>query len=187
MNSEVKYLSSALLLNILFLLLVFIGSNTCKVRFGIAYIITITLVQVMVNVGLLFAWSCMCLVEDMINNLDDWDLLEKVVNMTNVHEHNDVIVSIKVQQFRSRYAKYVYYNCTRVLCECHGSKRDREPSRIPVKVLKRLSRKSRKLRCYVRSCLRKTYQSHRKSIILLKILQHERKVHTKQVAGLHKK
>ena len=34
--------------------------------------------------------------------------------MTNVHEHTDVTVSVKVQQFRSRYAKYVYYNCTRV-------------------------------------------------------------------------
>ena len=37
----------------------------------------------------------MCLVEDMMNTLDDCDLLEKVVNMTNVHEHNDVRVSIK--------------------------------------------------------------------------------------------
>ena len=97
----------------------------------------------------------MCLVEDMINTLDDCDLLEKVINMINVHEHNDVTVSIKVQQFRSRYAKYVFYNCTRVLCERHGYKRDREPSRIPVKMLKRLSRKSRKLRCFVRRCLRK--------------------------------
>ena len=70
----------------------------------------------------------MYLVEDM-NTLDDCDLLEKVVNMTNVHEHNSVAVSIKVQQFRSRSAKYVYYNCTRVLCECHGYKRDREPSK----------------------------------------------------------
>ena len=56
----------------------------------------------------------MCLVEDMMNTLGDCDLLEKVVNMTNVYEHNDVTVSIKVQQFRSRYAKYVYCNCTRV-------------------------------------------------------------------------
>ena len=31
--------------------------------------------------------------------------------MTNVHEYTDVTVSVKVQQFRSRYAKYVYYNC----------------------------------------------------------------------------
>lgn len=77
----------------------------------------------------------------MINTLDDCDLLEKVVNMTNVHEYNDVTVSIKVQQFRSRYAKYVYYNCTRVLSECHGYKCGREPSRIPVKMLKCLSQK----------------------------------------------
>ena len=57
----------------------------------------------------------MCVIEDMMNILDDCDILEKVVNMTNVHEHNDVTVSIKVQQFRSRHAKYVHYNCTRVL------------------------------------------------------------------------
>ena len=37
LNSKVEYLSLALLLNILFLLLVFIGFNTCKVRFGISY------------------------------------------------------------------------------------------------------------------------------------------------------
>ena len=91
------------------------------------------------NVGLLLAWSCMCLVEDMMNALDDCDLLEKVVNMTNVHERIDVTVSITVQKFRSCCAMYLYYNCTRVLCECHGYKRDREPSRVPVKMLKRLS------------------------------------------------
>ena len=166
-SSKVKYLSLALPLNILFLLLVFIGFNNGKVRFGIAYIVTI-IVQTMVNVGLFFAWSCMCLVEDMINTLDDCDLLEKVVNMTNVHEHNDVTVSIKVQQFRSRYAKYVYYNCTRVLCECHGNKRDREPSRIPVKMLKRLSQKSRKLRSYVRRRLSKNVRRSSKVHHLIK-------------------
>ena len=97
----------------------------------------------------------MCLVEDMMNTLDDCDLLEKVVNMTNVHEHNDFTVSIRLQQFRSRYAKYVYYNCARVLGECHGYKRDREPNRVPVKILKRLSQKIRKLQIYVRSGLSK--------------------------------
>ena len=109
LNSKVKYPGFALSLNILFLLLVFIGFNTFKVRFGIAYIVT-TIVQAMVNVGLLFPWSCMCLVEDRINTLDDSDLLEKVVIMTNILEHNDVTVSIKIQQFRCCYAKYVYYN-----------------------------------------------------------------------------
>ena len=69
--------------------------------------------------------------------------------MTNVHEHNDVLVSIKVQEFRSRYAKYVYYKCSSVLCECHGDKRDCEPSRVPVNFLKRLSQKSRKLELYM--------------------------------------
>ena len=77
MNSKVEYLGLTLLFNILFLLLVFIGFNTCKVRFGISYTITIIIVQAIVN------------------TLDDCDLLEKVVNMTNVHEHNDVTVSIK--------------------------------------------------------------------------------------------
>ena len=67
----------------------------------------------------------------MMNTLDDCDLLEKVVNMTNVHEHNDVIVSIKVQQFRSRCANSVYYNRTRVVCECqYGYKRNREQGRV---------------------------------------------------------
>ena len=81
----------------------------------------------------------MCFVEDMMNTLDDFDILEKVVNMTNVDEHNDVTVSMRVQQFRSCYAMYVYYNCTCVLCECHGYRRYRESSRVPVKMLKRLS------------------------------------------------
>ena len=100
------------------------------------------------NVGLLFAWSCTCLVEDMMNTLDDCDLLEKVVNMTNVQIHNDVTVSIKVRQFRSRCANSVYYDCTRVVCECHGHKRDHEPGRVPVRMLKRLSQKIRKLQLF---------------------------------------
>ena len=149
LNSKVKCQSLALLLNVLFLSLVFIGFNTCKVRFGISYIITIIIVQAILNVGLLLAWSCMCFVEDMMNTLNDCDLLEKVVNMTNVHEHNDVTLSIKVQQFRSCYAMYVNYNCTRVLCECHGYRRDRESSRVPVKMLKRFSQKIIKLQSYV--------------------------------------
>ena len=44
----------------------------------------------------------MCL----MNTLNDCDLLEKVVNITNVHEHNDDTVSIKVQA-KSRYAMFI--------------------------------------------------------------------------------
>ena len=71
------------------------------------------------------------MVEDILNSPDDCDILEKVFNLTYVHKHNDALVSIKVQEFRSRYAKYVYYNCSCVVCEiCHDYKRDREPSRV---------------------------------------------------------
>lgn len=63
------------------------------------------------KVSLLFAWIYECLVQDVMNTLDDCDLLEKFSNMTNVHEHIDG------KKFRSRDA---YYNCTRVLCECYS-------------------------------------------------------------------
>ena len=104
----------------------------------------------------------------MMNTLDDCDLPEKVVNMTNVHEHNDFTVSIKVQQFRSRCAKSVLYNRTRIVCECHGYKRDREPSRVPVRMLKRVSKKIRKLLSYVRSCLSKNVPKSTKFHDLIK-------------------
>ena len=149
LNSKIEYLSLALPLNILFLLLVFIGFNTCKVRFGISYTITI-------------------IVQANVNTLGDCDLQEKVVNMTNVHEHNDVTVSIKVQQFRSRCAKSVDYNRTRVVCECHGYKRDREPSRVLVRMLKRLSQKIRKLLSYVQSRLGKNVPKSSKVHDLIK-------------------
>ena len=104
----------------------------------------------------------------MMNTLDDCDLLEKVVNMTNVQIHNDVTVSIKVRQFRSRCAKYVYYDCTRVVYECHGHKRDHEPGRVPVRMLKRLSQKIRKLQSYVRSRLSKNVPKSSKVHDLIK-------------------
>ena len=57
----------------------------------------------------------MCLVEDMMNTLDDCDLLEKVVNMTDVHEHNDVTVSIntRIQSYSSffLYQHLIILNC----------------------------------------------------------------------------
>ena len=85
------------------------------------------------------------MVEDMLNSLGDCDIPEKFINLTYIHKHNNALVLIKVQEFRSRYAKYVYYNCCRVVCEiCHGYKRDREPSRVPVNMLKRLSQKSKR-------------------------------------------
>ena len=48
----------------------------------------------------------------MVNILDDCEKLEHV---TNLHEHYDVVVSIKVQEFRSHHAKFVYHDCSHVL------------------------------------------------------------------------
>ena len=112
----------------------------------------------------------------MLNSLDDCDIAEKVINLTYVHKHNDALVSIKVQEFRSCYAKYVYYNCCRVVCEiCHGYKRDREPSRVPVNMLKRLSQKSKKLQSYVRRRLRKNLLKSSKVHRLIKNVGTRRK------------
>ena len=138
LNSKVEYLSLALPLNILFLLLVFIGFNTCKVRFGISYIITIIIVQAIVNVGLLSAWSYMFFVEHMMNTLDNCDLQEKVPIWL-MH------MSIMILQCQKKYnnsdlvvqSLYIY-NRTRVVWECHGYKRDREPSGVPVRMWNRL-------------------------------------------------
>ena len=119
-----------------------------------------------------------------MNSLDDCDLQEKVVNMTNVHEHNDVLVSIKVQQFRSRCAKSIYHNRTRVVYECHGYKRDREPSRVPVRMLKRVSKKIRKLQSYVRSRLSKNVP---KSSKVHDLIKNNATWNKKQESGLYKK
>lgn len=131
-----KYFSIFFLLNILFLLFDFIIFSSCKIRIDFAQMI-IFIIVLIVNVVfyIISIWTCL--------------LKDKAVHFTDVHKHNDVLVSIKVQEFRSRREKFVFYNCSRVVCYCHGSKRDREPSRLPLKTLKRLSTKNRKLRSYI--------------------------------------
>ena len=88
------------------------------------------------------------------NCLQNCNVLEKVINFAHVHEYNDMPVSIKVEEVRSRHAKYVY-GYSRLECRSHEYKRDREPSRVPENMLKRLSQKNKKLQGYVWSCLRK--------------------------------
>ena len=106
-RSNLKIVSLALPLNIPSLLLFFIGFHCCNVRFSIACKITVIIVKSSDRE----CWFALRVELYVLDNIDDCDLLQKVVNITNVHEHNDVIVSIKVQQSRSRCAKYVYYNC----------------------------------------------------------------------------
>ena len=68
-----------------------------------------------------------------------------------VHCQHDDVMKIKyTTELRSRYAKFVYFNHNHVTCECHMLRRhDREPGRTPMKKLKRLSQKSRKLRVFM--------------------------------------
>ena len=81
--------------------------------------------------------------------IDKCHIFKNTIYLSNISNNNDVIVTINVQKSRSRYAKYLYYNCARVVCECHQYKRDREPSRIPEKKLRSLTRKNRNLQFYV--------------------------------------
>ena len=68
-----------------------------------------------------------------------------------VCRQHDGVGKIKYRkELRSCYATFVYYNHNCVVCECDMSRRrDRKPSRTPVKKMKRLSQKSRKLRVFV--------------------------------------
>jgi len=81
--------------------------------------------------------------DDLINTFDDHEL-----HVNTYNDNNTVTINMR-KDCRSPYAKFVYYNYDSVVCSCHGGQRDREPSRIPVKKLTRLSQKSRKLRRYV--------------------------------------
>ena len=82
-----------------------------------------------------------------ISVFDNCDLLEKANHLT-VKFRNDSMVTINTtRDIRSRYSKHVYHSFSdvRVLTQRCVSKRDREPSRIPVRTLKCLAKKSRKL------------------------------------------
>ena len=86
-----------------------------------------------------------------ISAFDDCDILEKAIYSTgNVNNYSMVTIKAR-KDMRSRNAKYVYYNYCRVrLCK----QRDREPSRLPLRTLKRLEKKSKKLRDIVYDYLR---------------------------------
>ena len=61
--------------------------------------------------------------------------------------------SITIKDSRSRYAEFIYSHC--VKSSCHTVRRDREPSRIPVKRLTRVLQKSRKIRRLVKKHITK--------------------------------
>ena len=86
----------------------------------------------------------------MLNVLGKCDVLGEAMQPF-VHHQHDGVAKIKYrEELRSRYARFVYCNYNRVVRECHVSgRRDCEPGRIPVKKLKRLSQKSKKVRVFV--------------------------------------
>jgi len=103
---------TVLTVNIVILLFCFIVLNTSKIQLDYVYTISklIIFVEAIVYLVTSCVWNFMYSVEDMVNTPDDCDILEKVMDLSNRYKNNDVMVTIKVQQFRSRYAKYVYYN-----------------------------------------------------------------------------
>lgn len=117
--------------------------------FSKVFIIFFVTIQVITLIVLLCTWTALYILHSFSECLDECHILEKTNNFCYVNICNDAVVSIKVQKCRSRYAKYLYYNCSRVVCECHGNKRDREPSRIPQKKLRSLSQKNRNIQRYV--------------------------------------
>ena len=139
-NNKHFVVNLPLLFNNLILFLFFMTLDTCNEQLDISYIINI-IVQVMINVVLFYAWSST--LQHTENCLQNCDVLEKGNNFAHVHEYNAIPVSIKVEEVRSRCAKYVY-GYRRVECRSHEYKRGREPSRVPENMLKRLSQKNKK-------------------------------------------
>lgn len=73
-----------------------------------------------------------------------------------------MLLSQKIlQNTRSRYSKYVYYNYRHVKLRTHGKvlKRDCAPSRIPVRTLKSLRNKSRKHRQFQTDSISRSFRS----------------------------
>ena len=88
-----------LLFNSLILFLFLMMLDTCHQQLDISYIINI-IVQVMINVVLFYAWSST--LQHTENCLQNCNVLEKGNNFAHVREYNDMPVSIKVEEVRSR-------------------------------------------------------------------------------------
>ena len=80
----------------------------------------------------------------MLNVLGKCDVLGEAMQPFLDHQHADVAKIKYREELTSRYAKFVYCNYNRVVVKCHVSGRDRQPSRIPMKKLKRLSQRTKK-------------------------------------------
>lgn len=68
----------------------------------------ITFISFLIIFASLCTWTAVYIVHNLSNTLDDCHSLEKTTDFCNAKYCNDVVVSIKVQNFRSRYAKDLY-------------------------------------------------------------------------------
>ena len=98
-NNKQIVVNLPLVFNSLILFLFFMMLDTCNEQLDISYIINI-IVQVMINVFLFYAWSST--LHHTENCLQNCNVLEKGNNFAHVHEYNDMPVSIKVEEVRSR-------------------------------------------------------------------------------------
>ena len=83
------------------------------------------------------------------------------------------MVSKKVMEKLEIKCRYEMFVCSKNnnLFQCYVPRRDREPSRIPVKRLKRLLKKERRLTAFVFHNIRKMHHYHQKFIDMLHLNQ----------------
>ena len=93
-------------------------------------------------------------------------------NESTVQKENYFMKEIKQVELRSRRGKFIYnrtYNPVGLNKVSHFSRRGRAPSRLPMKKLKYLLKKKRKVRLFVRKRILKNTPLSSKFIVTLKI------------------
>lgn len=122
----------------LIMMVVIICFSTCIVSWMKSTLLPLYCVIFIVLIGVIAVYKFTSTVDALITKEFD-GLSFHVMQSSVLNTKNVVMVSISMnKELRSRRAMFVYYNCRHVVCECHvPRRRDREPSRIPVKRLKR--------------------------------------------------
>ena len=160
MHSFMSVVTMKCLIVILFILCMsFIRSEVFIVALNV-YTLMLIVSLILIYILYILVSCCMLSAEAvLLNTFDECDIFEKAMDLSlRVHGHvkDDMFVSIDTVKCRSRYEKFIYCNQRRIFCQCHvRNRRDRAPSRVPLKKLERLSRKNRILKKYVWKGIRK--------------------------------
>ena len=95
-----------------------------------------------------------------MNSLDECNVFEKAAQLSVIvydnklnNSNNEAFSMNTVCNCRSWYNRFVYFNRP---CTHDVRVSDREPSRIPKKIITRILKKSRKVRCLLRTYFRKS-------------------------------